>query len=93
MTDVNAIKIGKFIGDAVLDVDNGDCPGIICQHHLGMCVVLDVSKHLVPGFHLPRPGLPSLWIKFLYERLADYCTFCGLIGHRKSFCPAPPPSS
>jgi hypothetical protein len=53
MTDVNAIKIGKFIGDAVLDVDNGDCPGIICHHHLGMCVVFDVSKPLVPGFHLP----------------------------------------
>lgn len=74
MTDVNASKIGKFIGDTILDVHNGDCPRIISHHHLGMCVVLDVSKPLVPGFHLPRPGLPSLWIKFLYERLADYCT-------------------
>jgi hypothetical protein len=29
MTTVNAIKIEKFIGDDVLDVDNGDCPGIM----------------------------------------------------------------
>jgi hypothetical protein len=54
-----------------------------------MRVVLDVSKPLVPGFHLPHPRLPSLGIKFLYERLADYCTLCGLMGHCKSFCPAP----
>lgn len=91
MKTVNAIKIRKFIGDDVLDIDNGDCPGIICHHHLRMRVVLDVSKPLVLGFHLPRPRLPSLGIKFLYERLADYCTLCGLIGHGKSFCPAPPP--
>jgi len=33
----------------------------------------------------------SIWVKFLYARLADYCSLCGLIGHRKNFCPVPLP--
>jgi hypothetical protein len=90
MTTVNAIKIGKFIG-TVLDVENGELPGIICNHHLRIKVSIDITQPLVPGFLLPRQGRSSIWIKFLYERLADYCSLCGLIGHRKNFFPVPPP--
>lgn len=91
MMVVNAIKIGKRIGLKVLDVEDGDKSGIISHHHLRIRILLDVSLPLVPSFHLPRSGRSAIWIKFLYERLADYCTLCGCIGHQKSFCPAPPP--
>jgi hypothetical protein len=89
MTAVNAIKIGKkFIGE-VLNVENGDKKGIIAHHHLRIRIAVNILHPLHPGFFLPRQGLSSIWIKFLYERLADYCIFCGLIGHRKNFCPGP----
>jgi hypothetical protein len=29
------------------------------------------------------------WIYFLYERLDDYCSSCGLISHKSGFCPSP----
>jgi hypothetical protein len=89
MTAVNAIKIGKkFIGE-VLNVENGDKKGIIAHHHLRIRIAVNILLPLHPGFFLPRQGLSSIWIKFLYERLADYCVYCGLIGHRKNFCPGP----
>jgi len=88
---VNAIKIGKFIGIEVLNVANGDLEGIIAHHHLRIRVLINVLQPLIPGFFLPRLDLPSIWIRFQYERLADYCVYCGLIGHRKFFCPDPIP--
>jgi hypothetical protein len=90
MTSINAIKIGKFIG-IVLDVENGEIPVIICNHHLRIRVAIDTTQPLVPGFKLPHQGCSYIWIKFLYERLPDYCSLCGVIGHRKTFCFAPLP--
>jgi len=90
MLAVNAIKIGKLFGLEVLTVEDGDRIGIINHHHLRFRLVIDVSLPLVPGFYLPRSGLSPLWIKLLYERLGDYCMLCGCIGHRKTYCTAPP---
>jgi len=88
---VNAIKIGKLIGLKVLTVEDGDKSGIINHHHLRFRLLIDVSLPLAPGFHLPCSGRSPLWIKLIYERLANYCALCGCIGHCKTFCPAPPP--
>jgi hypothetical protein len=84
LTAVNAIKIGKLIGD-VKNVENGDCSGIIAFHHLRIRIEINVMQPLHPGFFLPRDGLAPIWIKFQYERLADYCVLSGLIGHRRNF--------
>jgi hypothetical protein len=86
----NAASIGLSLGK-VLDVGNCSNKGIIGTHHLRLRVAIDTRKPLVPGFSIPRPGRSAAWVRFLYERLADYCTLCGLIGHRKNFCPSPPP--
>jgi hypothetical protein len=90
MTAKNAAQIGCLIG-SLLDVEHGDIDGIICTHHLRVKVKVDSSKPLAPGFLLPRQGCSAVWVWFLYERLADYCVLCGLVGHRRNFCPAPPP--
>jgi hypothetical protein len=91
LTAVNAIKIRKFIGIKVLDVENGDLEGIIAHHHLRIRLLLNALQPLNSGFFLPRLDLPSIWIRFQYERLAGYCVYCGLIRHRKFFCPGPIP--
>lgn len=51
-------------------------------------VELNTKLPLVPGFHFPRPSKDLLWVSIKYERLANYCTLCGLIGHKKLSCPA-----
>jgi hypothetical protein len=90
MLAVNAIKIGKLFGLEVLTVEDGEKSGIINHHHLRFRLIIDVSLPLVPGFHLPRSGLSPLWIKLIYARFGGYCSLCGCIGHRKTFCTAPP---
>jgi hypothetical protein len=71
-------------------VDDLDNTYLICQHFLRFRVELNYSQPLIHGFHLPRPSRKPLWIKFRYERLGDYFTLCGLIGHKKIQCSQPP---
>jgi hypothetical protein len=85
VTAINAIKIGKTLGP-LLEVENGEVPGIIGLHHLRIKVEIDTSKPLVPGFHFPRLGCDPIWVCFLYERLVDYCILYDLIGHKKNGC-------
>jgi hypothetical protein len=90
MTARNAISIAKSLG-TLSPVVPSQTPVIVSTHHLRFRVAIDTTRPLVPRFSLPRTGKSAIWIRYLYERLVDYCTLCGLIGHRKSFCPAPPP--
>ncbi|GLT65841.1 hypothetical protein SLA2020_382460 [Shorea laevis] len=92
MATMNAIKIGKALG-TILEVENYDIAGIVCRQHLRVEVEINILRPLVPGFYIPREGKESLWVSFKYERLADYCTICGLIGHKKFTCPSATVSS
>jgi hypothetical protein len=47
LTAVNAIKIGKFIGIEVLNVENGDLVGIIAHHHLRIRIMINVYSLLI----------------------------------------------
>jgi hypothetical protein len=89
VTARNTIMIGKALG-SLLEVDDLDNSGLICRQHLRFRVELNTSLPLVPGFNLPQPDKEPFWISFRYERLGDYCTLCGLIGHKKPSCPNPP---
>jgi len=88
MAAVNAVIIAQRLGK-VLAVDHHDAKGLICQPFLRFRVELDATQPLIPGFHLPRSGRDPLWISFRYERLGDYCTLCGLIGHKRNQCIQP----
>jgi hypothetical protein len=88
MAAVNAVIIAQRLGK-VLAVDHHDAKGLICQPFLRFRVELDATQPLIPGFNLPRSGRDPLWISFRYERLGDYCTLCGLIGHKRNQCIQP----
>jgi hypothetical protein len=90
MTARNAISIAKSIG-TLTPVELGKALVIVSTHHLRFRVAIDTTKPLIPGFSLPCTGKSVIWVRYLYEQLADYCILCGLIGHWKNFCPAPPP--
>lgn len=49
-------------------------------------VKLDIRNPLVGGFPIPRKAFTALWIQFRYEKLADFCYSCGMIGHPQKFC-------
>jgi len=48
-------------------------------------VLLDVTKPLKRREKIKKPGGDSGYIKFNYERLGNYCYFCGLLGHIEDF--------
>jgi hypothetical protein len=81
--------IGKAIG-SLLEVENSETSGLICRQFLHVKVELNTAKPLPPGFTFPRQGKEPLWISFRYERLGAYCNICGLLGHKKLNCQAPP---
>jgi hypothetical protein len=88
MTTQNAIKLGKGIG-RILELDNNNSSGLICHQFLRFKIEINTSKPLASRFYVPCAGEESRWIAFKYERLDEYCTGCGLIGHNNRVCPTP----
>jgi hypothetical protein len=87
MTTQNAIKIGKGIGK-ILELDNNST-GFICCKFICFKIEINTSLPLASGFHMPSAGAKLRWISFQYERLDEYYTSCGLIGHKTTLYPAP----
>jgi hypothetical protein len=82
ITPKNVVNIVKGLGN-LLEVENCEVSGLIYRHHLRITVELEIRKFLVPGFHFSRVGKPHIWVQFKYDRLADYCILCGLVGLSK----------
>ena len=47
---------------------------------------LSSIDHSYRGSFLPRNDLPHLWISLRYEKLANVCYRCGVIGHETHAC-------
>jgi hypothetical protein len=87
MTTLNAIRIGKKLGN-ILELETDNTDELICRQFIRLKVEIDTTKPLASGFNLDC-GDEQRRISILYERLDDYCSSCGLIGHKSGFCPSP----
>ncbi|MEX5533454.1 hypothetical protein, partial [Pseudomonas syringae] len=49
-------------------------------------VELDVMKPLMQGIYTGNQKDGLFWVDFKYEKLPQFCYFCGIIGHSDQFC-------
>uniref|UniRef100_A0A803N419 CCHC-type domain-containing protein n=1 Tax=Chenopodium quinoa TaxID=63459 RepID=A0A803N419_CHEQI len=49
-------------------------------------VLLEIDKPLRRGFRLATGPTSSKWVGIKYERLADYCFYCGRLDHTERDC-------
>ena len=84
-TENNLKKIGSYLGQ-VLEADIVGGPGGSWKKFLWVWVYIPIEKPLLPSFLLPQPNKSDIWIGFKYEKLADICYECGIIGHEERSC-------
>ncbi|KAI9079857.1 hypothetical protein K1719_038103 [Acacia pycnantha] len=73
------LNLGNSIGRAIrLDVRTTQKAR---RKFARMCVVLDLTKPLIPEFMVEGQTL-----SIVYESMGCLCTKCGMIGHRKEVC-------
>ncbi|XP_060673331.1 uncharacterized protein LOC132803803 [Ziziphus jujuba] len=88
MTRENALKI-RGLFPTVLQCEYTSRTNIIGMKYMRLQVEVDTSKPLLKGF-FQKVGNGGSWIKFAYERLAEFCYNCGKLEHGKGICTEPP---
>lgn len=53
-------------------------------------VLIDITKPLIHGFWVDRPGKSDVWVEIKYERLQSFCYRCGKIDHDGRLCKKSP---
>ncbi|KAI8016633.1 Uncharacterized protein LOK49_LG05G03299 [Camellia lanceoleosa] len=79
MTREVGLLIGRHLGE-FLDMDYG-AAGTAWGRFLRIRVKINVSHALRWGMKISLPGRNVVWVSFTYERLPNFCYFCGKIGH------------
>lgn len=79
--------IGSQIGSSVGEVEDVDVvdDGVGWGEFLRVRILLDLSKPLARGWMLKLKN-NSVWVAFQYEKLPNFCFWCGLIRHGSEGC-------
>ena len=80
--------IGSSLGD-VMEVDVPDS-GVQWGKCLRVRVRIDITKRLIRGKKITVEGGEPRWVQFKYERLPNFCYYCGLLSHSLKDCSASP---
>lgn len=83
MTKSVGIKIGESIGE-LEDIEIEE-DGIGWGRYLRIRVNVDITKPLERGRALQLGG-KSIWVNFKYEKLPNFCFYCGCILHGNKGC-------
>ncbi|KAL2899415.1 hypothetical protein RDABS01_024497 [Bienertia sinuspersici] len=75
--------IGENMGGFV-DFDDSDPLGL--DNFLRIKVMIDVGKPLRRGMKIATSSNCSKWVDIKYERLGDFCYYCGKLGHVDRDC-------
>ncbi|XP_050232990.1 uncharacterized protein LOC126681492 [Mercurialis annua] len=79
-------KIGSKLGKIVeVDGNSGEC-----NRYGRVRVNLDVSKSMIRGTKVINPLGEQCWIPFKYERLQNFCYWCGMLDHLVADCEEKP---
>lgn len=93
MACMNA-TMAKKLGDAVGTFEDVDCneDGLCWGASLRVRVRIDITKPLRRGIKINVDGpIGGCWIPIKFEKLPDFCSGCGLLGHVYKDCPGMTP--
>ena len=73
-----ALSIGETIGEVHHPKDTGEMRG---GSFMRVRVEVDITKPLCRGWKISWDQSYEGWAAFMYERLPNYCYWCGLVSH------------
>lgn len=73
-----ANEIGECMG-GLIEYDDSDPLGL--DQFMRMKVSIDIGKPLRRGMKIATGNNTAKWVDIKYERLGDFCYFCGRLGH------------
>lgn len=80
----SARQLGSLLG-RVVEVDSGE-EGLRGSTVLRARVEIDIRRPLSPGVRMEGKNGKNNWIEFKYEKLPNFCYFCGLVDHTIRDC-------
>ena len=75
--------MGKTIGEVSC---HGREAGMIAGDFLRVRVEVDVSKPLYRGRRVVLDDDEEVWVSFSYEKLPNFCYWCGMVSHDDKDC-------